>query len=289
MTTHQLHHWHIFGCSIQGATHRRTGAPNQDAVDWLATYGGQQPVIALAVADGHGGARYVRSDVGAQLAVRVCRAVLRDLAAEAYGRADLAVVKDLAEHHLPALLVRAWRQLAEAHLAGLPLTEEELAPLTPDARASLQQNPLFAYGSTVVAALLTADFLLYLQLGDGDIVVVDADGAPTRPPLPADPHLFADATSSLCMADAGRAVRTYFQPLADRPPRLILLATDGYANSFVAEPDCLQAAYDIDQFVRMEPHGGIERLRKELPQWLRMTSDQGSGDDITVGILYHQP
>lgn len=289
MNTINLHHWHIFGCSVQGASHRRSGAPNQDAVDWLATYGGQQPIIALALADGHGGARYVRSDVGAQLAVRVGRAVLRDLAGEAYGRADLAVVKDLAEHHLPALLVRTWRHLVEAHLAGLPLTAGELAALEPEARASLHQNPVLAYGSTVVAALLTTDFLLYVQLGDGDIVVVDAQGNPTRPPLPADPHLFADATSSLCMADAGRAVRTYFQPLADRPPRLILLATDGYANSFVAEPDFLQAAQDIDQFVRAEPHGGIERLRRELPQWLRMTSDQGSGDDITVGILYHQP
>lgn len=281
--------WHVFGCTVEGASHRRAGLPNQDAIDWLASYGGERPLVALALADGHGGPRYVRSDVGSQLAVRAARAILRDLGLEYYRSGDLAAVKQLAEYRLPTLLVRCWQQLVDAHLAGLPLTPPELEPVGAEMRADLEDDPRIAYGATVVATLATTDFLLYVQLGDGDIVAVDAAGQAERPPLPVDTQLFGDSTTSLCMADAWRFIRTYFQPLAARPPKLVLLATDGYANSFVSESDFLQAATDICTLVKQEPVDGVRLLRQELPGWLRTTSDQGSGDDISVGILYRQP
>jgi hypothetical protein len=281
--------WHVFGCTVEGASHRRAGRPNQDAIDWLATYGGECPLVALALADGHGGPRYVRSDVGAQLAVRAARAILRDLGLAYYRSGSLAGVKQLAEHRLPSLLVRCWQQLVDTHLAGLPLTAPELEPLGADVRSGLEASPHIAYGATLVATLATTDFLLYVQLGDGDIVAVDAAGQAERPPLPVDTQLFGDATTSFCMADAWRFVRTYFQPLAERPPELVLLATDGYANSFVSENDFLQAAADICTLVDQKPVDGVRLLRQEMSGWLRTTSEQGSGDDISLGILYRQP
>lgn len=281
--------WHVFGCTVAGATHLRAGVPNQDAIDWVAAYDGERPLVALALADGHGGPRYIRSDVGAQLAVRAARAILRDLGLEYYRTGALANVKHLAEQKLPSLLVRCWHQLVDAHLAALPLTAPELEALNDEARASLETEPRIAYGATVVAALVTTTFLLYVQLGDGDIVIVDEDGQSVRPPLPVDTRLFGDATTSLCMVDAWRFVRTYFQPLSDRPPALVLLATDGYANSFIGDGDFLQAAADIYTLVNQQPVDGTRLLRQQMPGWLRATSDQGSGDDISVGILYRQP
>lgn len=280
--------WHVFGCTVAGAAHLRAGIPNQDAIDWLAAYGGEQPLVALALADGHGGPRYVRSDVGAQLAVRAARSLLRDLGLEYYRTGALANIKHLAEQKLPLLLVRCWQQLVDAHLVALPLTAHELEPLHDEARASLETAPRIAYGATLVAALATTGFLLYVQVGDGDIVAVDAAGQAERPPLLVDTQLFGDATTSLCMAEAWRFVRTYFQPLADRPPALVLLATDGYANSFVSDGDFLQAAADIYTLVNQQPIDSTRLLRQQMPGWLRATSDQGSGDDISVGILYRQ-
>ena len=277
--------WRVFGCSVQGANHQRLGLPNQDAIDWLAAYGGAQPYVALAVADGHGSARYVRSDVGAQLAVAVARTLLCDLAGEFYQRHDLGAIKQMATHRLPGLLARCWRQRVAAHLSALPLTTAELAPLNEAEQASLARYPHHAYGSTLVATLATESFLLYVQLGDGDIVTVDDGGAAARPPLASDARLLGDATTSLCMDEAQRAVRIYFQPLAAQPPALVMLATDGYANSFAGEADFLLAAHDIQALVQPQCDSALHALRNQLPGWLRATSDQGSGDDITVGIL----
>ncbi len=61
--------WVCATASSTGGSHRATGAPNQDAVATFETDDG----VCVAVADGHGGARYVRSAIGSELAVDVAR------------------------------------------------------------------------------------------------------------------------------------------------------------------------------------------------------------------------
>ena len=73
-----------------------------------------------------------------------------------------------------------------------------------------------------------------------------------------------------------------FQALAGAPPALILAATDGYANSYRDEASFQQVARDLWEMLRDE---GVETVRSNLKNWLNEASQQGSGDDITVGIL----
>ncbi len=54
--------------------------------------------------------------------------------------------------------------------------QAELARLDAPFRPKLAANPRLAYGSTVASTLITGTFILYMQLGDGDIVTVNADG-----------------------------------------------------------------------------------------------------------------
>ena len=70
--------------------------------------------------------------------------------------------------------------------------------------------------------------------------------------------------------------------MVDPPPALILLATDGYANSFVNEAAFLQVGTDILEMIRTE---GLETVQENLATWLAEASQDGSGDDITLGIL----
>ena len=60
--------WRVIGASVRGAAHLSSGAPNRDAIHWLPEYGAGPPVI-LAVSDGRGSAKCIRSDVGSRLAV----------------------------------------------------------------------------------------------------------------------------------------------------------------------------------------------------------------------------
>ena len=62
--------WLVVSASERGSQHHRDGRPNQDAVA-SAPIGGPNPGLAVAVADGHGGASYVRSASGARIAVDV--------------------------------------------------------------------------------------------------------------------------------------------------------------------------------------------------------------------------
>jgi serine/threonine protein phosphatase PrpC len=276
--------WRAIGQSVRGAAHLRTGLPNQDAIRWLPASGIGPPLI-LAISDGHGSAKYFRSHVGSEQAVETVAWVIQDLLDGQPDPTNLSAIKRTAEDRLPREVVRRWKESVAEHLKQSPLTPDELGALEQRdgaaARQAILDNPTLAYGATVLAVLVAETFILYLQLGDGDILIIAEDGGVTRP-LERDTRLFANQTTSLCSTDAWRDVQVRFQALVDPPPAVILLATDGYANSFVNEAAFLQVGTDIWDLIRTE---GLAAVQGDLATWLNEASQAGSGDDITLGIL----
>jgi hypothetical protein len=275
----------------------RAARLNQDALRWWPRSGAGSTLV-LANSDGHGGARYVRSQIGAQLAVRTAVQVLsRDLLAlsrsdttKTENKLDLIQLKRTCEEWLPKVLVRRWQERVERHLRRYPLSHDERALVVHEthpvpAHTPKQSRGIRAYGATLLAVLITDTFHLYVQLGDGDILTVNAEGRVTRPPLPVDERLIGNETTSLCTPEAWRTVKLYFQPLINPPPSLILLATDGYANSFVDGDAFEQVGADLLEALRSQ---GVDEISSDLPEWLWHTSISGSGDDITVALALHQ-
>jgi hypothetical protein len=184
---------------------------------------------------------------------------------------------------LPRSLVEAWQQSVLADIAARPFGEGELAVL--GSSTSEQQSAsrrLLAYGSTVLGLLATEQILLMLQLGDGDILCVDTDGMPNRP-WQRDPRLIGNDTTSLCMPRAWEDMQLHLTPMEDRHPALVLMSTDGYANSFATPADFLQVGPDFLGLVRQH---GLARLSLELETILAETSRDGSGDDTTLGLVW---
>ena len=251
--------------------------PNQDALRWWSAEG-ERPLAVLCVADGHGGSEYTRSHIGASRAVKEAQMLL---VSEVLPRIlDGSALMDLARfrqdliQHLPQLLVRRWLASVYEHATDNPLPEEERSTRSD---AWVERH----YGATLLAALLTPALHLYIQLGDGDILTVSAEGEVTRPPFPADSQLIANHTTSLCSKDAWRFVRVHFQPIVEKPPALVMLATDGYANSFADDADFEQVARDLYTAIQQD---GPAVVADHLPEWLEATSEGGSGDDISVVI-----
>jgi serine/threonine protein phosphatase PrpC len=243
--------WQVGGSSVCGASHRRRQAPNQDAIRWSVSDG----VTLLAVADGHGHAACTRSEIGAELAVESALYVLR----------GCVKAPEATPHWAARALTQRWRNAVRRHAEKYPLAGEDV---------------LRAYGSTVLAVAATDKFVLYLQLGDGDILIVPESGEVTRP-WPRDQRLLGVETTSLAMRNA--AVEVRFQSSAERP-ELILLCTDGYANSFRDDAGFLQVGRDILAGIRED---GLGKLERSLAGWLTESSELGSGDDITLGYLHH--
>lgn len=277
-------HWRVVGQTVQGASHLRAGLPNQDAMHWEPATGVGPPLIS-AISDGHGSAKYFRSDVGARLAVEIAVALLTELLHSQLAPDKLTAIKRLAEERLPQELVRRWREAVARHLAESPFTPAELATLEqkdgPRARQTVEKDPFLAYGATLVAVVVTESYILYLQLGDGDILVVSDAGEVSRP-LERDQRLFANQTTSLCQENVWRDVQWRFQALVEPPPALILLSTDGYANSFINEAAFLQVGSDLWEMIRTE---GLDFVANQLASWLTEASQVGSGDDVTLVVL----
>jgi serine/threonine protein phosphatase PrpC len=266
--------WHGIGCSVRGASHRRSDAPNQDAIAWVPPSRALSPLI-LAIADGHGARASFRSSIGSALAVQVATRLLAEFLDPPAGQEPEQLMAE-AIRRIPRELPARWRQSVEDHAAAHPLQPGESAAAA---------GPLLWYGSTILAAAVTDDFLLLLQLGDGDILIVSEDGD-VRRPWPPDQRLLGGETHSLCGPDASGHVRIDVRPLAPDSHPLVLLCTDGYANSFRDDAGFLRTGRDILEIIRQD---GIGRVESELETWLEEASELGSGDDITAGILWRAP
>jgi serine/threonine protein phosphatase PrpC len=262
--------WHVATASVRGSAHG-TDIPNQDAVATASIdVAGPHQAYVAAVADGHGGSRYVRSDRGARLAVRLT--VDRLMAATF--TSPLTAPEDILRDQLPKL-VEEWRRAVHDDVHQDPFTPEERSR----AGAGLDAQPAIAYGATLLVALISEGDVGLAQLGDGDLAVRTIDGRCLRP-VPGDGRLVGGETTSLCLPTAGADFR--FASLdREEAVEIVLLATDGYGNSFAEEewwPDVLN---DIAGFVDARGH---RDLAERLPDWLSESALVG-GDDVTVAVL----
>jgi hypothetical protein len=276
--------WGYSSASVRGAQHERKGLPNQDHLTLRSAHEGQQ--VLIAAADGHGSPHSCRSEIGAMLATHVAI----DLLAETLhriGPEGSTAIKRTFEALLPVRIAQAWASAVRRELHQHPLTEEELVRVQeqegPRGLKRLERNPLSAYGSTLLCAAVTESFIAYLQIGDGDILEIRGDEV--RSPLPGDDRHIGNETSSLCEPRAWTSFRHGFQHLAGNPPEGIFLATDGYSNSFADDRDCYATTSALLRSLHAE---GSARFQELLPGWLATASRQGSGDDITLALLFRQ-
>src|SRR5918997_380891 len=245
--------WRVIGESVPGATHLRAGVPNQDSILQLRESGRGLPVV-VSVSDGHGSDKCFRSHLGSRFAVRLAAQLATELLDGLSG-------------------------------AGDPATAEEFDRLEKKdgarARKLVEENPLLAYGATSLTVAVSESFILYLQLGDGEILTVSESGEVNRA-LPGDSRLFANETTSLCTPDAEENFRSRLQTFEGGRPALILLSTDGYVNSFSDSAGFLKVGSDLLEMLRAD---GFDTVNASLKGWLEEATRSGSGDDCTLGLI----
>ncbi len=286
--------WRCLGKSIRGASHHRNQIPNQDAIAWYPhnPQMGEGTPLILAISDGHGSLKNFRSQIGAQEAVCTVIQVMSDLFLKSLELEplNLSTIHDLARTHLPQRVVQEWTDRVLQHWQSHPTESDPnwqhlLDREGETARQLIQQAPQIAYGATLLAILITETFILYIQLGDGDILCVDTAGKTTRP-MQRDPRLLGNETTSLCTTEAWKDFQVRLEPYSadsiDQIPALILLCTDGYANSYPSEAEFSKIGRDYLHLIRQD---GLMTVARQLPVYLDETSQGGSGDDITLGII----
>ncbi|HLJ07473.1 MAG TPA: PP2C family serine/threonine-protein phosphatase [Acidimicrobiia bacterium] len=260
----------MVGASVIGPTHIRDGLPNQDAIGWHPP-GGRGDALVVVVSDGHGARPHFRSGTGSALAVQV--------ALDA-GRAFLE--SPAPPDELPARIVDGWRAAVAVDLRERPFTDTELevVELTHGGgvREAVEEDPLIAYGATLIAAIVDGPSALVLQLGDGD--VLHATPAGVSQPLPADPRLYGGMTTSLCMPDAVGETRMVRVTAPAGEGGVLVMATDGFKNAYLDDASFLQVGPDIARAARAGPDG----VAGQLGGWLAEAA-RHSGDDVSVAVI----
>lgn len=261
-------HWEILSGSVQGPAKAR----NQD---WYDTDAPADDTLVLAVADGHGSAAYTRSHLGARFAVDVFIRCGRAFAERARAPEDLRRLRHAAGHWLPREIVRDWQEEVRRHLRDHP-----------SADASDDSKAFRPYGTTLLGAVLVPGLFAAWQLGDGDLMIVEADGSVGAPLAPAEPEL-GDETESLCAPRAWELMRVHWAPVADpdRMPRCVTLSTDGLSKSFAAQEGFVQFVRELGE--RLDTVG-TDAIREALPGWLAHAGGY-SGDDTTVVAAWRPP
>jgi hypothetical protein len=267
--------WRVFTAVVRGAAHELAGRPLQDAAGFTTGTPGDTEWLALAVADGHGGHPHFRSARGSELAIEAALE-LATAFGPLFGTAPAAapVYLTARESMVPALIGR-WQEAVADDLADNPLAGDEQLMLAAD-------EPIIAYGSTLLLAVVAAPWLVLCQIGDGDTVLVGADGVASVP-VPHDPRLDGHSTTSLCQLDAADAFRIAVVNLPDSPVAALLLATDGFGNAQTADPWYQPVGGDL---ARLAAERGADWVGAQLPVWAaRCASAEGSGDDTALALL----
>jgi hypothetical protein len=276
--------WSAISASVRGASHEKNGQPNQDAVRLKSPVRAGQALL-MAVADGHGSTRSFRSDRGSALAAECALTELERLVKRLGPDAPLSRVRQQAKHFWPKQMIVSWKKAVRADVAAKPFTQLDFAafPDAPPAVKPDEELPLIAnlaYGATLVAVAITRRYILYSQLGDGDILAVRPDGRVSRP-LPRRHEFMANQTTSLCSFQAHREFQIRVEPTRGAAPALVMISTDGYANCFGNDREFFRVGADFLNYLR---ESGTEFVREKLGGWLSQSSHDGSGDDITVGL-----
>jgi hypothetical protein len=274
--------WTALSASTRGNWHETTGQKNQDSV---RVHPGPFGSVLLAVSDGHGGPHSFRSDRGSALAVECGTRLLARFLLKLGPDVPLSCLRHQVKTAWTHQVVLAWRQAVRADVLAHPFSPVDFAafpdpmPATPPG-GDWPYSAFLAYGATLLVAAITRDHLICAQLGDGDILTVAGDGAVTRP-LERHHAFYQEQSASLCTHGAAREFQVAVWPVRLHRPALLMLSSDGYANCFGDDEGFFKVGADLLAYAQRH---GRAFLAHHLGAWLRESSRDGSGDDISVAL-----
>jgi len=266
----------VFGRSIQGASHIRSGIECQDSYKKVILEDG---TIILAVADGHGSKSCPYSSTGSKIAANVFCFIMENLYVSYKESPDqlASYLNREGDTQVSKAIDAEWkRRVVERHkknkreIDKLPDGEDDLAGVYK------------LYGSTLLGLLITRNFVFAYQLGDGDINYVNDSGLEV---VVESDKILGVETHSLSRENSWQKAITAVRRITvrDNLPAMFCLSTDGYANSYKSEAEFHAT---IKDYLSMLEEHGWKAILDNLPGWLAETSEMGCGDDITMLIAY---
>lgn len=298
----------VLSYSCKGASHEISGKPCQDCSASYSDNNFEYPSAMAIVSDGHGGARYFRSDKGSELAVKITKDVLKSFIKEkevtgllgdksgTFGiESEVGTTKDNIYNNFKFLIssiITRWNREIKADAQKRPITEWERENVEEKYIKEFEDNlnsETFAfekiYGCTLMACVLTEEYWFAFQIGDGKMVFFfrdDEAGIIPLQPVPWDERCFLNKTTSICDSDAASEFRFAYSGSGEKP-LAVFLGSDGIDDTY-GDGDRL-----TDFYIRLYKElvtTGRKKVLKMLETDLPQLSKIGSKDDMSIAAIY---
>lgn len=269
----------VFGASVQGASHVRSGRECQDSLKKGILDSG---AVILAVADGHGSDSCPYSKTGSFTAVNVFCKIMGDYLETYAGQSEtlFTFLKREGDTKIAQEIDAEWKRRI------LRLHSKCKREIPVGADGGKDREAIYKlYGSTLLGLVITEVFLFAFQLGDGDIMKVSENGVyhviePDK--------ILGTETHSLSKAESWKKAITLIRKREEneKDPVMFMLSSDGLSNSY--KDDEAFKLTCTDYYVLLKEHG-VKAVSGQLKAWLQETSEMGCGDDITALFAYEVP
>lgn len=269
-------------CTIQGANHKKNDTECEDASGCFS----EESISVCVVADGHGSKEYPRTALGSKYAVEAFFALVTEFADK------VSLEKLSADEQSDMMLqfeksiLNEWHRKVQTDIEEHPFSEEELSILSEKSKQRYESDEAAdkhkAYGTTLIAFVVTDNYAFGVQIGDGSGVVFNQELSASIP-IPEDENCQLNITTSLCDDNAIEEFRHIV--FTDNIPVAFFCGTDGIEDSFVST-DELFSFYRGVLSVFVEH--GYDKTNLELEEYLPVLSQKGSGDDVSIAAVINR-
>ena len=273
-----MHKYRAFSHIVRGHRHIKNGSVCQDYA--LASDAAPNCSV-IVVADGHGGDDYFRSDRGAKFITQAAAAELMDFVAETTAlQLRGASERQQLMYKLFDRILNRWKEQIEADVFDDPFSESKMENVNPKVREHYLagEGVENAYGTTLIAIIITEKYWLAIQLGDGRCIAIRADGS-CEQPVRVDERCQNNLTTSVCDKDAIKEFRYSF---SEQFPAAVFACTDGVEAAF----SDMDSTYGfVQELASTYLEKGKNGLNKSMEQILPALSKKGNGDDVSIAGL----
>lgn len=261
-------------CVVRGADHIKNNKICQDAAGVCE----KEHFSVAVISDGHGGSKYIRSEIGSQFAVEAAIETVCDYMKD-FDRFTVAIKTnpDYMLNQMERYLITKWMDKIENHHDDVGLASEEQFMIEKEKQKGDKEIDWHSYyGCTVLVAVMAEGYFYGMLVGDGTFCVVYEDGSVSVPIE--DPYSLANMTSSICDKQSKDRFQHYYE---DKQPLSITVSSDGLCKSFGSEESLM------DYHVRLTYMMNTEQVASSLEKNLQNFTQKGSGDDISVAAVFH--
>lgn len=274
----QVAKWDVIGDSVIGYSHKLSNTNCQDFISYEKLENG----VVIALADGHGSPSCMHSEIGSKLAVETAINTLKNIYNKVYNGKNIDekrqtrrieyIQKIVKSDKFKKNIENTWKKKVEDH-------HKTIYPV-------VYKTNYVKYGTTLVAALATESFIIYIKIGDGDIFTYNIEESVTyKRIIEQDKAINNFIVNSMCLDEAYKYMDIEFDNFyKKKPPFAILLCTDGYSNSFELDEEIFAS---IKNYYELTKVGDKENIQRTLNLELESMSKLKSRDDISFGIVYN--